>query len=116
MVWEPILPTDWERPTTGVLARIHKPGVVQFWDHDHLVAEEISRQLASDPTGQKPHCCTRRGNLWDLAAIYPKGGSWEAAAPKAVFADGPVVDVQPNLRRELTGLLNQKKLLGVSSP
>ena len=108
VVWEPILPTDWEPVTTAVLARIHTRGVTQFWDHDHLVAGELSRELASNPRGPKPHCCTVRGNLWDFAALYPKGALWQAAAPQAAFADGPVVDVQSSLSRELRVLLSQK--------
>lgn len=108
VVWEPILPTDWERPTTAVLARIHIPGVVQFWDHEHLVAQEISRQFASDPGSPKPHCCTSRGNLWDFAALYAQGSEWRDAAPKPVYRDGPVVDVQSNLSRDLPALLSRK--------
>ncbi|MGH9351288.1 MAG: hypothetical protein ACRD2G_03875 [Terriglobia bacterium] len=106
VVWEPILPTDWERPTNGALARIHDPNVVQFWDHNHLVARAISRELGSDRTGPKPRCCRLRGNLWDLAALYPAGSVWQAAAPEAVFADGPVVYVQPNVDRDLIHLLS----------
>lgn len=101
VVWEPILPTDWGRPTTSVLARIHKAGVTQFWEHDHLVAREIFRELTSDPAGPKLRCCTSRGNLWDLAAIYPKGALWRETPPEPVFADGPVAHVQPGLQNEL---------------
>ena len=108
VVWEPILPTDWEPVTTAVLARIHTRGVAQFWDHDHSAAGELSRELASNPRGPKPHCCTVHGNLWDFAALYPKGALWQAAAPQAAFADGPVVDVQSSLSRELRVLLSQK--------
>ncbi len=109
VVWEPILPTDWEPPTTAVLTRIHEADVVQFWDHGHLVAQEIARELASDPAGSQPHCCTLRGNLWDFAVLYPKGVVWQAAAPKAVFADGPVARVQPSLSSELASLLSRKE-------
>jgi hypothetical protein len=109
LAWEPILPTDWQQPTTAVLARLHNPSVVQFWDHDHLVAREISRELASDPAGPKPHCCTSRGNLWDFAGLYPEGALWQTAAPRAVFADGPVAHVQPALARKLATVRSQKK-------
>jgi hypothetical protein len=109
VVWEPILLTDWEPPTTGVLTRIHEPAVAQFWDHGHLVAQEIARELASEPAGPQPHCCTLRGNLWDFAALYPKGAVWQAAPPKASFADGPVARVQPSLSSELAALLSGKE-------
>jgi hypothetical protein len=105
VVWEPILPTDWERPTTSVLARIHNSGVEQFWDHNHLIAHAISRELASDSSGPRPHCCMSSGNLWDFAALYQKGAVWHNSPPKAVFADGPVVHIQPGLRTELGTLM-----------
>jgi hypothetical protein len=108
VVWEPILPTDWERPTNSVLARLHYPGVVQFWDHDHLIAREISRELAADPGGPKPRCCSLGGNLWDFAGLYPKGALWQSAPPKAVFANGTVDSVQSGLANELTLLLGGK--------
>ncbi len=105
VVWEPILPPDSERRTTGVLALIHHPDVAQFWDDNHWVAHAISRELSSDRTGPRPHCCGLHANLWDFVALYPKGSMWQAAAPKAVFADGPVAYVQQSLGRELTHLL-----------
>ena len=108
VVWEPILPTDWERPTNSVLARLHYPGVVQFWDHDHLIAREISRELAADPGGPKPRCCSLRGNLWDFVGLYPKGSRWQGGSPKAVFANGTVDSVQPGLASELALLLGGK--------
>lgn len=108
VVWEPILPTDWERPTTSTLARIHNRGVVQFWDHDHLIAHEISRALADNPDGPHPRCCTLSGNLWDFAGLYPKGALWQKTPPEAVFADGPVVHAQAGLANELAILLGRK--------
>ncbi len=108
VVWEPILPTDWEPPTTSVLSRIHNPGVTQFWDHDHLIAHVISSELESDLSAPKPRCCLSKGNLWDFAGVYPKGALWQDSPPKPVFGDGPVANVQQALRRALTTLLTQK--------
>lgn len=112
VVWEPILPTDWEPPTTAALARIHGPRVAQFWDKHHLVAKAIGEELNSDPNGPKPSCCMARGlflfgkgSLWDLAVIFPKQAVWHGRAPQALFANGPVADVQPRLRRKLGALL-----------
>jgi hypothetical protein len=111
VVWEPILPTDWERPTSAVLARIHNRSVAQFWDHGHLVAHAISGELSSDAAGPKPHCCNLLGNLWDFAVLYPKGALWRAAPPQAEFADGPVAEVQGGLGRELATLISQRDRL-----
>jgi hypothetical protein len=108
VVWEPILPTDWERPTNAVLARLHNLHVVQFWDHSHLVAQAIARELRSDLTGPQPHCCGLQKNLWDFAALYSNGSLWQAAPPEAAFADGPVAYVQQGLGRSLAILLRKK--------
>lgn len=107
VVWEPILPTDWERPTNAVLARLHNPNVVQFWDHNHVVAHAIAKELISDPSGPKPHCCGLDRNLWDFVALYPKGSLWQATPPKAIFTDGPVAYVQQSLGRSLSMLLSK---------
>jgi hypothetical protein len=107
VVWEPILPTDWAPPTTAALGRIHEGGVIQFWDKNHLVSNEIRRELDADPKGPKPSCCTAGDNLWDLAVLYPKQVHWNGAAPKPLFAEGPVVRAQPALRRILGSLLKQ---------
>jgi hypothetical protein len=85
VVWEPILATDWSRPSGIVQSRIADPRVIQYWDHDHLVAEALRHQFASEPS-----CCQRKGILWDLAVLYGKQAQWGNSSP--VFADGPVVD------------------------
>jgi hypothetical protein len=99
-----------------VLTRIHKPRAVQFWDHDHLVAQEISREFTSDPAGPKLHCCTLGRNLRDFAALYPKEALWQVAVPKADFTDVPVVHVQPALRSELAALPEPEELESVYRP
>jgi len=42
-----------------------------------------------------------RGNLWDLAVLYPKQALWQRDAPRAIFADGPVAKVQTSLADKL---------------
>ena len=42
VVWEPMLPTDWSRPSGMVQSRISDPRAVQFWDKNHLVAKELT--------------------------------------------------------------------------
>ena len=41
VVWEPMLPTNWFRPSRLVQRRISDPRAVQFWDKNHLVAKEL---------------------------------------------------------------------------
>jgi hypothetical protein len=90
VVWEPILVTDWMRPGARVVSRLMDSRVAQFWDPQHRVAKRLA-QDARDPQPE-PECCTRKGILWDLAAVYPPGALWTDSIPPAVLFDGPVVD------------------------
>jgi len=82
-----------------VQSRIPDTRVIQYWDNDHLVAEELQHQLSSEPS-----CCKRDGALWDLAALYDKEEQWGSFPP--VSADGPVADVAPDLEKRLAVLLS----------
>jgi hypothetical protein len=99
MVWEPILPTDFSAPTTSVLHRASDRRVQQHWDSEHVLADQMARDAR--PPQPKPDCCVRSGNLWDLAAVYPKGARWDDRMPTATFFNGPVVDVADSLEAAL---------------
>jgi hypothetical protein len=90
-VWEPILPTDYSSPSTGVLARLADPRVSQYWDKNHLFAEQLARRLNSEAGHPQPSCCNRRGIQWDEVAVYPQDAHWNGQLPRAVYLDGPVV-------------------------
>jgi hypothetical protein len=94
-VWEPILPTDWWKPGSGVLGRLSDPRVYHFWDKQHLVAKKMAED-ARDPQ-PKQQCCERSGILWDLAAVYPRGAIWTERLPPATFFDGPVFRMKSGL-------------------
>ena len=97
VVWEPILASDWSRPTRPVLARISDPRVEQFWDKDHLIAKRLDQQLSTS----QPNCCRHAGTLWDVVALYPQGVQWGGSQP--VFIDGAVVKVEAELAKQLSG-------------
>jgi hypothetical protein len=97
VVWEPMLPTDWSKPSGMVQRRVSDLRVVQFWDKEHLVAKELKQQFPSS----QPLCCQRRGILWDFAAVYPPKVEWNGSAP--VFFGGAVLDVADDVRQHLTG-------------
>jgi hypothetical protein len=101
VVWEPILPTDWSKPSTGALARIPDPRAMQFWDHDHLVAQDLSKELTADPVQSPPACCVVRGFFWDMAALYPPEERWASLPPKPQILDGPVVDTVEQVEKTL---------------
>lgn len=96
VVWEPMLPTDWSRPSGMVQSRISDPRVVQFWDKDHIVARELKEQFPSSQT----LCCQRSGILWDVAAIYPPRVEWGSSAP--VYFGGAILDVADKVRQRLS--------------
>jgi hypothetical protein len=90
-VWEPILPTDYSSPGTGVLARLSDARVEQYWDKNHLFAERLESRLKTDEGHPQPSCCNRHGIQWDEVAVYKQGLRWDDQLPRAVFLDGPVV-------------------------
>jgi hypothetical protein len=84
------------------MARISDPRVVQFWDQDHLVAQELRQQFPSSQS----LCCERRGILWDVVALYPEGVQWGTSTP--VFFDGAVLDAAPELAKRFLGEQRQR--------
>jgi hypothetical protein len=101
-VWEPILRTDWQRPSASVLGRIGDERAHQYWDPGRLLAARIAAD-ARDPQPRQ-QCCVRDGFLWDLAAVYPPGVKWTGQLPPAVFFNGPVLKVRDELEGALVGL------------
>ena len=94
VVWEPILPSDWQRPVTPVLSRISDTRASQYWDKDHLVSKLLRAHI---PEGE-PNCCDTNGHLWDLVALYPKSSILESTP---VFIAGPVVRAIDGAKKRL---------------
>jgi hypothetical protein len=90
-----MLPTDWSRPSGRVQSRISDPRVVQFWDKDHLVAQELRQQLPAQV------CCQRNGIIWDFAALYPNNVQWGSVP---VYFGGAVLDVSGEVRQRVSAM------------
>lgn len=90
IIWEPILASDWTRPTSGVLERITDTRAAQYWDPNHLTAAKLAEAMLADAQHPQPRCCTSNGILWDLIAVYPRGVTWSSTLPRASYIDGPV--------------------------
>jgi hypothetical protein len=90
-VWEPILPTDYSSPGTGVLKRLNDQRVAQYWDKNHLFAKQLGRRIETDAGQPRPKCCTRKSIPWDEVAIYSQDAHWDSQLPRAVYLNGPVV-------------------------
>jgi hypothetical protein len=96
-VWEPMLPTDWGRPSTHVMARLSDPRVTQVWDRNHLIAGLVE----NGANGRRPACCDRNGHWWDVIAAYPPASKWAAAAPVPELLNGTIVQTAPKLDAQL---------------
>jgi len=91
------------------MARIPDSRVIQFWDKDHLIAAQLSRQLRT----KQPTCCRQSGTLWDLVALYPNGTNWNESEPS--YVDGPVYKVESELQSQTSKLLHSLNAINASS-
>jgi hypothetical protein len=96
-IWEPMLPTDWNRPTSAVLNRLSDRRATQWWDNRHLIANLLDASIA----GQKPESCKLNGTLWDVIAVYPPGVKWTETLPTPRFFAGPVVQGAPKWETQI---------------
>lgn len=92
-----MLPTDWGRPCTDVMARLSDPRVSQFWDRNHLIAGLVEKGAA----GRHPACCNLSGHWWDVIAAYPPKSKWTAAAPVPELLNGTIVQTASQLSAQL---------------
>ena len=95
VVWEPILLTDFARPISSVLQRMPDLRVRQYWDPQHVLSAQMTRDARAPQPVQD--CCDRRGYLWDLAAVYPPGSTWTDRLPTATVFNGTVLDIVDQL-------------------
>jgi hypothetical protein len=101
VIWEPILKTDFFHPSTGTLARVSDARVRQFWDPQHLVSEELHHSRAAISGQPDAACCENRGHFWDMAVVYAPGEVWNETLPAAAAMEGPVYQVEDELRTQL---------------
>jgi hypothetical protein len=105
VVWEPILPTDWRSPSWTTLRRIPDPRAKQFWDPNHLVAQELSRMAKEKPGPWNPACCVQSGFFWDEAIVYEPQVKWKDK-PSPAFMNGPVVKVAAGVENAIALIPN----------
>src|SRR5207249_1524001 len=95
-VWEPVLPTDWWKPSSWALHRLRNGRVTQYWDRERLLAARLLADARA--RNAEPQCCDYYGTLWDVAAVYPKGAVWTDRLPAAALFGGPIVDVSSQIK------------------
>lgn len=101
VVWEPILPTDWTRPSSSTMARIPDGRVRQFWDPNHRVAAALNEIAKEKPPHPDPDCCWQKGFYWDQVILYPPGARWKDTS---AFWNGPVFRAIPGLEKSLADM------------
>jgi hypothetical protein len=94
-VWEPVRFSDWLRPTTTALARLSDRRANQFWDHDHILANQIEKDALASKG--RPNCCEAHDILFDLVALYPAAAKWSDHLPPPTIYDGPILKVAPQI-------------------
>ena len=74
-----------------MLARLSDVRVAQYWDKNHLFAEQLGQKINADAVQPQPNCCNHKGTQWDEVAVYPQDAQWNGQLPRAVFLNGPVI-------------------------
>jgi hypothetical protein len=80
VVWEPVLSTDWTRPSSATLRRISDPRASQFWDKQRLISHSMGEH-------------DRKSIVWDYIAVYAPGALWAERPPEPLYHGRPVVKV-----------------------
>lgn len=101
-VWEPILPSDFSKPSTSALGRLSDSRVRQFWDPNHLVSGVLKEAQAAGKI--RPECCERKGSLWDLTTVYAPGAVWRKTPPEPLIQNGPIVETTAALDSALANI------------
>ena len=92
VIWEPVLITDWGRPTTAALGRIPDPRVTQFWDSSRLISHAWGEH-------------GRKSIVWDDISIYAPGTLWQDRPPEPLFRGRTVASAQDRARAALAQAL-----------
>jgi hypothetical protein len=98
VVWEPVLVTDWTRPSTATLKRIYDSRASQYWDKDRLISGFLGGKGG-------------RSVVWDYVAVYAPGTVWRGQPPQPAYQGGPVVRVTDSVKAALKQVLQ-----GVAQP
>ena len=95
VVWEPVLPTDWGRPSPSLTGFVPDPRAKHFWDPQR----KLSALLGGAPAlgglaGERKIGFHMNTVIWDAALVYPPGGR---LGPGAKLLVAPVVKFRSDL-------------------
>ncbi|HEY0477870.1 MAG TPA: hypothetical protein VGD37_10110 [Kofleriaceae bacterium] len=109
-VWEPIFDKD-PPPTRKLLGNITDRRILQLWDPDHVLSDEMRASEVAHP-GSLPQARTRTNNvdsgiMYDTVAIFPAGARWETTLPAPEYLEVGLEAILPKVREHLANLINQ---------
>ena len=96
VIWEPVLATDLNAPSTIALRRIRDLRVKQYWDKDRV----LSHAMGEDD---------RPSVVWDYIAVYRPEQIWTEAPPQPEFKGRPVVRFIEGARKALEAIHTEQK-------
>jgi hypothetical protein len=98
VIWEPVLATDLNAPSTITLRRIHDARVKQYWDRNRVLSHVMGEH-------------DRRSVVWDYIAVYKPAQLWTDAPPQPEFTGRPVVRFIEGTRTALNAIYSEQKKL-----
>jgi hypothetical protein len=93
VMWEHVTPNDKliGIPPTSVLAHLHDPRAVQFWDDERALSRAMADDLPADTLASVAEMDSAAGVVpWDCIAVFRAGRHWNARFPVPDWAGRPV--------------------------
>jgi len=93
-MWEHVTPADKliGIPPTSVLARIHDPRAVQYWDDERALSRLMADELPADTLASVAEVDSVAAVVpWDCIALFRAGRRWGARFPVPDWSARPVI-------------------------
>ncbi|MBZ5619449.1 MAG: hypothetical protein LAQ69_12110 [Acidobacteriia bacterium] len=95
VIWEPVLVTDWWRPSQALTSLVPDPRAVHFYDlRRQLSGMYGGRSKLDTLAGIRKVGFRMKNVVWDAALVYPPGAKWGSPAQLLV---APVVEYRDDL-------------------
>ncbi len=88
VVWEPVLATDWGKPSSGLTANIEDKRAIHFWDPSRRLSASYGGPGKIESLAATREVAFKMKDvIWDAAFIYSPGVKWGG---RAEFLAAPV--------------------------
>ena len=99
VIWEPVLLTDWRRPSAAQTSYVPDRRATHFWDIDRRLSALYGGPAKKETLAETHQLAFRMKDvIWDTALVYPPGVRWGQSAKLMV---APVVKYKDQLERAL---------------